>query len=165
MAGGRSGPIAVPWRSCEKLAADFPAVPAHAVALGGGYCNFGNLVHGGGQPEAALVWFQKAIATLEPVVVKEPRMVDARQFLRNSHWTRAMALDDLGRHVEATRDWERALEFDDGSMRATFRLRILRNKKDAAGCVAAAAENEAMKPDRRLGCCTTRPVTGRSARP
>src|SRR5262249_17991083 len=88
----------------EKLAADFPTVPAHAVHLGGGYCNFGNWVNGGGQPEAALGWFQKAIATLGPVVEKESRLVEARRFLCNSHWGRATALDDLGRHSEATRD-------------------------------------------------------------
>jgi tetratricopeptide (TPR) repeat protein len=128
----------------EGLAADFPGVPAHAVHLGGGYCNFGNWVQGGGQPEAALGWFQKAIATLRPVVQKEPRLVDARRFLCNSHLGRARALDELGRITEATRDWERALDLDRGTRKATFRLRISRNHKDAAGCLAAAAEHEAL---------------------
>src|SRR5262249_5623650 len=94
----------------EGLAADFPTAAAHAVHLGGGYCNFGNWVRVGGRPEAALGWYQKAIATLDPVVAKEPRLVDARQFLRNSHQGRAEAIDALGRHTEATRDWERAAE-------------------------------------------------------
>jgi serine/threonine protein kinase/tetratricopeptide (TPR) repeat protein len=129
----------------EGLAAEFPDVPAYAVGLGGGYCNFGNWVNRGGQPEAALGWFQKAIATLGPVVERASRLVDARRFLRNSHWGRATALDDLGRDAEATRDWERAWELDDGSYKATFRMRILRNKKDGAGCLAAAAEYEARK--------------------
>jgi serine/threonine protein kinase/tetratricopeptide (TPR) repeat protein len=130
----------------EKLAADFPTVPLHAVHLAGGYCNFGNWIRDGGQPEPALEWFQKGIATLEPVVAKEPRLVDAREFLRNCHKGRAEALEDLGRHAEANRDWERALELDDGGRKATIRLQIARNKKDVAGCLAAAAEHEARKP-------------------
>jgi serine/threonine protein kinase/tetratricopeptide (TPR) repeat protein len=129
----------------EKLAADFPAVPEYAVDLGGGYCNFGILIRNSGQPEPALGWFQKAIARLEPLVAQEPRLVTARQFLRNSHGGRAQALDRLGHHAEATRDWERALELDDGSNKALFRLRIFRKSKDTPGCLAAAAEYEAMK--------------------
>src|SRR5262249_40610589 len=112
---------------------------------GGGYCNFGNLFRDS-QPKTALGWYQKAIATLQPVVDKEPRLVDARKFLCNSHFGRAVALDALGRQAEATRDWERALEVDHGSRKPTFRLRIFRNRKDAAGCLAAAAEYEARKP-------------------
>jgi serine/threonine protein kinase len=129
----------------EGLAAQFPAVAAHAVNLGGSYCNFGHLFHDSGQSEAALGWYRKAIATLEPVAAKEPRLADARDFLRNSHWGRAMAFDALGRPAEATRDWERALDLDDGSCGAMFRLRIFRNKKDATGCLAATAEYEALK--------------------
>jgi tetratricopeptide (TPR) repeat protein len=134
-----------------ELAADFPTVTAHAVSLGGTYCNFGIWVREGGQPDAALAWYQKAIATLEPLVAKEPRPVDARFFLRNSHFARATALDDLGRHAEATRDWERSLELEESrdkeffrSKLAESRLRMFCNKKDAAGCLRAAAEYEAL---------------------
>jgi hypothetical protein len=80
------------------------------------------------------------------VVQKEPRLVDARRFLCNSHFGKAMALEDLGQNAEATRNWERALALDNGTRRATFRLRIFRNRKDSAGCLAAAAEHEARKP-------------------
>jgi tetratricopeptide (TPR) repeat protein len=130
----------------EKLAAVFPNVPQHAIDLAGGYCNLGNWLQIGGESAAALDWFQKAIATLEPVVAKEPRLVDGREFLRNSYEGRAEALVNLGRPAEATRAWERALELDDGGRKAIFRLQIARNKKDAAGCLAAAAEHEARKP-------------------
>jgi tetratricopeptide (TPR) repeat protein len=137
--------------SYERLVGEFPAVPAYAVNLGGSYCNFGHFARDGGQPETALDWFKKAIATLEPVVSKEPRLTDARDFLRNSHWGRALALDDLGRRADATRDWERALELDDGSNGATFRVRICRNNTDAAGCLAAAAAFEALNPAAPVG--------------
>src|SRR5207245_9404443 len=50
------------------------------------------------------------------------------------------------RPAEASRDWERAAELDDGPMKAAYRLRMFRNRKDAAGCLAAAAEHEAGKP-------------------
>jgi serine/threonine protein kinase/Flp pilus assembly protein TadD len=135
----------------ERLNADFPGVPGYLVNLGGSYCNSGNMFRDGGQSEAALDWFKKAITTLEPVLAQEPRLTIAREFLRNSHWSRALALDDLGRRTEATRDWERALELDDGANGATFRLRILRNKRDAAGCLAAAAEFEALNPGGTVG--------------
>jgi eukaryotic-like serine/threonine-protein kinase len=137
----------------EKLVAEFPTDPRYDVGFGGSYCNFGVLVRDSGQPEAALAWFQKAIARLEAVLAKEPRLVEARQFLCNSHMGRAQALDNLGRHAEATRDWERALELDYGhdkeflrSHLAESRLRGFRKDKDSAGCLAAAAEYEALKP-------------------
>jgi tetratricopeptide (TPR) repeat protein len=129
----------------EGLAAEFADVPQHAMDLGAAYCNLGSVVRNGGQPEPALDWYRKAIATLEPVVKKESSLVVARQHLCMSHQGRATTLEALGRHDEATRDWDRALELDDGSNKLSYRLRISRNKKDAAGCLAAAAEYEAMK--------------------
>jgi serine/threonine protein kinase/tetratricopeptide (TPR) repeat protein len=137
----------------EKLVADFPDVLEHLMGLGGAYCNFGILTRDSGQPDAALGWFQKAIARLEPVLASQPRLFQAREFLRNSHFGRAQALGALGRHAEATRDWERALELEDGPLEewlranvADSRLRESQEDKDAAGCLAAAAEYEALKP-------------------
>jgi tetratricopeptide (TPR) repeat protein len=119
--------------------------------LGGSYCNSGNMARDFGQPQTALGWFKKAIATLEPLAEMKPRLEDAREFLRNAHWGRALALDDLGRRTEATRDWKRAAELDDGTDIATFRLRIFRNTGDAAGCLAAVTEFEALKPATPVG--------------
>jgi len=132
--------------TAEGLAREFADVRQHAVDLGGAYGNFGNVLRNGGQPEVALDWYRKAIATLEPVVTKESRLVVARQFLCNSHLGRASAFEALGRHDEATSDWERTVELDDGRNKANFRLRMFRSQKDAAGCLAAAAEYEAQKP-------------------
>jgi tetratricopeptide (TPR) repeat protein len=136
----------------EKLARDFPDVAEYALDLGASYCNVGHLVRDTGDPEAALDWFQQAIARLEPLVTREPGLMPATRFLRNSHWGRATTLDVLGQHAEATRDWERALELDDGSardeLRAAFagsRLRGSQKEKDSAGCLAAAAENESLQ--------------------
>jgi serine/threonine protein kinase/tetratricopeptide (TPR) repeat protein len=136
----------------EKLSADFPAVPMYAVDLGCCYCNFGqNLLRNGGPAETALAWFQKAIDRLRPVAAHEPRLVSARLFLRNSYWRRASLFDGLGRHAEAEQDWERALEFEDGSAKEEIRARLLlsrlgklRKQKDAAGFLATAAEYESL---------------------
>src|SRR4029077_2948122 len=71
--------------------------------------------------------------------------------LRISNQGRAAALEALGRHVEATAAWERALEMDDGSNKEEIhscmvvsRFHGSRKAKDAAGCVASAAEYEAL---------------------
>jgi serine/threonine protein kinase/Flp pilus assembly protein TadD len=137
----------------EKPATELPNDPRFEVDIAACYCNLGNAVQDSGQPETSLEWYQKAIARLEPVLAKEPRLVQARQFLRNSHWGRAEALDALGRYAEGRRDWERALELDGGHDEAFFRskladsrLRTFRKDNDAAGCLAAAAEYEALNP-------------------
>jgi serine/threonine protein kinase/Flp pilus assembly protein TadD len=130
----------------EKLVADFPNVQEYALGLGGAYCNFGILMYESGQPEAALGWYQKAIVRLEALLAVEPRLVTAREFLGNSHAMRANTLAALGRHEEAVRDWQRALELAVGSKKAAFRRMMFRTKKDAASYLAAAAEYEVLKP-------------------
>jgi tetratricopeptide (TPR) repeat protein len=118
----------------EKLAEQFPAVPDYAMNLGGGYCNFGQLVRDQGQPEAALSWFDKAIDRVQTVLAKDQRLASARLTLCNAHWNRALVLTRLNRHVEAVRDWDRAIELDEGSMRNLLRL-------GRAGCLAQTGEH------------------------
>jgi serine/threonine protein kinase len=127
----------------EQLADGFPTVPEYGVDLAISYHNSGEMVRESGQTEASLDWFKKAIERFEHVLAQEPRIVDARTGLRNSYWARAQALDALGRRSAATPDWERALNLDDGSKTTLIRLGLARNKNDAAGCLAAAAEYEA----------------------
>ncbi len=93
-----------------KLVAEFPAVPQYRVDLGASYCNFGRLVRDGGQPAESLAWFEKAVRTLKAVYEQEHLLVDARQFLRNSHWNRAVAYDRLRKFTEAIKDWDKAIE-------------------------------------------------------
>ena len=136
----------------EKLVSDFPTELEYATDLGGSYCNIGNVIYESGQPAEAVGWFEKAVARLEPVVARLPRSGKPRQFLCNSYFGRATALAVLGGHAEALSDWERALELDDGSRGliirsnlAGARLRHFRQEKDAAGCLAAAAEFDALQ--------------------
>jgi serine/threonine-protein kinase len=118
----------------EKLVEQFPAVPDYAVDLGNGYVNFGKLMRGQGQPEAALPWYDKAIARLQTVLAKDRRLATARLFLQNAHWGRALALTQLNRHAEAVRDWDRTIELDEGPTRNDLRLQ-------RAVCLAQAGEH------------------------
>ena len=63
--------------------------------------------------------FGKAIDLLAPL---RPRPPEATLFLRNASWDRANALGRLGRHAEASRDWQRAIEFDPGPDRDHLRV-------------------------------------------
>jgi tetratricopeptide (TPR) repeat protein len=117
----------------EKLVAEFPAVHAYAVGLGGSYCNVGLVVEGRGEGAAALDWYSKAIATLVPVHRAEPPHATGRRFLRTSCTRRAQVLMRLNRPAEAVADYDRALELDDGSARTSLRL-------GRAGALAQAGE-------------------------
>jgi tetratricopeptide (TPR) repeat protein len=105
----------------KKLADAFPAVPQYRVDLGGSYCNFGTLVRNEGQPADSLHWFDLAIRTLTPVYENDHRAVDSRKYLRNSHRGRALAYDQLRKHAEAVKDWDRAIELSPGPEQPSLR--------------------------------------------
>jgi tetratricopeptide (TPR) repeat protein len=107
----------------EKLAEQFPAVPAYTAELAALYIDFGYPVLDQGHPEAALPWLDKAIARLQPVLTKGRPLPREQLILCVAHWSRASTLTHLNRHTDAIRDWDRAIELDEGSMRNEFRLR------------------------------------------
>lgn len=92
----------------EKLAAEFPAVPLYQVELGASRYGLGLVVRDGGDPTTSLDWFGQAVRVLAPVHEREPRMVAAARFLRDTYRGRADAHDRLGLHAEAAADWDRA---------------------------------------------------------
>jgi serine/threonine protein kinase/tetratricopeptide (TPR) repeat protein len=96
----------------EKLTTQLRTVPRLRVNLAATYGNLGNVVRDQRRPEAALIWYGKAVALLSPIVAKDPRAVDPLRFLRNFHWDRANALGQLGRHTEAIADWQRACQLN-----------------------------------------------------
>jgi serine/threonine protein kinase len=106
----------------EHLVADFPGVLEYALNLAGEYCNFGRAISEQGKPAEALAWFARAIETLGAVLEKDEPSGTARQFLRNSYWSRAVALNHLDRFAAAVNDWDKALEFDDGPADAEIRM-------------------------------------------
>jgi eukaryotic-like serine/threonine-protein kinase len=93
----------------EKVVAQEPDSPQHHIDLAASYQNLGNVVRDQGDPRAALAWYGKAIGLLTPI---NPRPADATGFLRNAHWDRANALDQLGKHAEAIPDWQQAIELE-----------------------------------------------------
>ena len=104
----------LPWETevdREKLAVEFPTVPQYRIGLGASYCNFGAMLfRDGGQPGESLGWFEKAIGTLTAVYEQDRRLVQAKEFLRKSHWNRALAYDRLRKFTEAIKDWDKAIE-------------------------------------------------------
>jgi tetratricopeptide (TPR) repeat protein len=106
----------------EKLAADFPDVPQYQIDLGGICCNLGHLVRDSGRPSDSLPWFEKAIRTLSVVYEKERQLVEAKEFLRNSHAGRASAHDRLHKLSEAVKDWDKAIELTPKAEQATYRI-------------------------------------------
>jgi serine/threonine protein kinase len=119
----------------KKLADAFPANKAYAVELAASYGGMGSAVQFGGEPAAALNWYGKSIALLKPVLAAEPRLALVHRFACTSYTGRALALDKLGRYVEALQDWDEALAHDDGH-KADY-LRALRAKTLA--CVKGTA--------------------------
>jgi tetratricopeptide (TPR) repeat protein len=111
---------ALPLR--EKLAREHTTVPSYAVDVACVYLNMGISRSAKGQLKEALDRFTKAIVALNPVLSREPRLVMARTIASNAHAARAIALDNLARHAEALRDFDRALALDDGQKRTTIRL-------------------------------------------
>jgi serine/threonine protein kinase/tetratricopeptide (TPR) repeat protein len=97
----------------ERARAEDPRSPELLVNLAANYHNLGNALRdqGGNQVQAALESYGKAIQLLAPI--KNPTD-KAKEFLRNAHWDRANALGQLHQHTAAVRDWQRALELEEG---------------------------------------------------
>jgi tetratricopeptide (TPR) repeat protein len=106
----------------EKLASDFPNTPRYRVDLAGSLVNLGIIQSEDHKPEDALELYTRAIETLEGVLrdVKSDAM--AQHFYRNAHWNRAIALDDLKRHAEAAKDWDRTVQLSPESEQSRFRI-------------------------------------------
>jgi serine/threonine protein kinase len=129
----------------EKLIKDFPDVLDHAVNLGGTYSNLGGLLKDQRRVSDSLEWYDKSARILEPIMAREGRHDVVRRTLRRTYSGRAQALDRLGRHAEAARDWDRAIVHDDGSRRGLFESRRALSQGDHARAVALAREQSQAK--------------------
>ena len=119
------------------LAEQFAVVPEYAIDAGGTYCNLANVLGRTRRPAESLEWYDRAAATLEPVVNKEPRFGDARQYLRNTFSGRSAARSELNLHREALADSDRVIELTEpGGLRVPPQMRralILVRAGDPAG--------------------------------
>jgi tetratricopeptide (TPR) repeat protein len=107
----------------EKLVAEFPAIADYRIDLGGSQCNFGIMLRSSMQPERAVEWYSKAIATLDDVLMQVRTDVRAREFLGNAYLDRALAYDDLERHAEAAADFDKAMDLKPEPRRPAIRVR------------------------------------------
>jgi tetratricopeptide (TPR) repeat protein len=111
----------VEYRQARDLLVEFvrsqPDVIEYRVELAGTCCNLGNQHFRLNQVRRCLDLHAQAIELLYVVRQRQPSHPTAREYLRNTHWARAVALETLGRHREAAADWEQASRLDDGSSR------------------------------------------------
>jgi serine/threonine protein kinase/Flp pilus assembly protein TadD len=128
----------------EKLNADFPAMPQYQTHLGGAYCDFGLLIAAGGEPGKSLEWYANAIRTLTTIYDQDRRSVVPRQYLRNSHWDRAIAYDRLHRYAEAVKDWDRAVELSPEQEQPGFRVSRATARVNAGQVADAVADVAAL---------------------
>ena len=127
----------------ENLAADFPAVPAYRTDLAGSYAELWEPAE---KPKAVgrragLVRQSDAIAGSK----FDPQPTPANRSLATCETCtacRAEALTDLHRHAEAVKDWDRAIELDDGPNRPRLRLQRAMIARPAGDHAKAAAEAE-----------------------
>jgi tetratricopeptide (TPR) repeat protein len=124
----------------EKLVDEYPTVPDYRCVLGMIQSSLGStflLVNK--EPEKALPWCDKAIATQEEALRRGGSLDPVQRTLRQAHGHRADALSTLQRHAEALKDYDKLVELAPEperplrrSVRAVGRMR--------AGQVAAAIE-------------------------
>jgi serine/threonine protein kinase len=107
----------------QELADKFPSQAGYQVDLGGVCCDYGSMLRRNGKAADSLVWFDRAIRTLSAVVEHDGRNETARRFLRNSHWGRARALDEMKKYAEAIKEWTRVLELSPAAEQPRFHVR------------------------------------------
>jgi serine/threonine protein kinase len=126
----------------KQLAAQFPAVLDYQIQLGSSLYNFANLVRTSGKPADSLAWYGRAIATLGSVVMKQPGDATASKLLSNAHFWRAKALDQLGRHEEAIKDWDQVVSLGPPANLAVPKVQRALSRVKAGQVEAAVAEIE-----------------------
>jgi tetratricopeptide (TPR) repeat protein len=133
----------------KKLVAAFPAVPQYQVALGRNYSNFGVLLRDEGCWADSLVWFDLAIRTLTTVYEKDGRHVNAKEYLRTSHGSRALAYDQLKKYAEAVKDWDKVVELSPEPEQPQYRAYRVNSRLRAGQIVEAVAEVEELTKARK----------------
>jgi tetratricopeptide (TPR) repeat protein/serine/threonine protein kinase len=126
----------------QHLVLTVPRVPSYAIGLGGAYCNLGTLHGQRRRLKDALACFDRAVATLSPLVRKGPDEALARQFLDNSLLCRAQTLDLLERYEEAARDWASALNLVPMNEKTDIHWRLMKSRA-LAGQLEAALKDAA----------------------
>jgi tetratricopeptide (TPR) repeat protein len=123
----------------KKLADQYPSVLQYQVELAGSYCNTALCVQDV-QPAEALVWYNRAIDVLLPVHRSYPLHVVAKQYLRNSYWSRSWAYVLLKKYPEALKDLETAIDLSPSAEQPQIRANRAYLKSRAGLSAEAVAE-------------------------
>lgn len=118
-------------------------IPA-GVERAGAYTNLGRLIGDNGQLEESLPSLTKSIDILEGALRQDRRLVKTRESLLIAYWARAMTLCGLQRFQQALRDWDGAIELDDGRYREALRLKRASNLLNLKDHARAAADAQAV---------------------
>jgi serine/threonine protein kinase/tetratricopeptide (TPR) repeat protein len=124
----------------EKLVAEFPTVPEYRHVLGLIQTNLaGTILSVSKEPETALPWCDKAIATQEEALRRGGSINRVQYGLKLAHSFRADALTALQRYAEALKDYDKMVELATEPERPSARS-LRAGGRVRAGQVAAAIE-------------------------
>jgi tetratricopeptide (TPR) repeat protein len=109
-------------RIVEHLTAAHAGVADYPIALGEFYGDLGELLLTTGKAQAALDWYGKAIAQLQPILKQAPKDSRANYQLIRMHEGTARSLARLSKYAEALQAWERAIQLAKGPLQDGFRV-------------------------------------------
>src|SRR5262249_19782177 len=130
----------------QGLADEFAAVP-HRVDLADSQYHFGYLHALWHRPADALLWYDRALALLQPLHEHDPRDAGVRKLLGKPHGVRAQALDELKRHGEALAEWDAALRLMPPADRPWVQMERARGRARAGQAAEAVADAAALTKD------------------
>jgi tetratricopeptide (TPR) repeat protein len=96
----------------EKLLAELPEVPQHRLQLALSCFGLGRAAFAKGQAVESLQWQNRALQLIHTFVGPGHRPEEIPRLLPHILNSRAAALNQLDRHEEALRDWERSLALE-----------------------------------------------------
>jgi serine/threonine protein kinase len=130
----------------RKLLTESPGELEYVESVGTILHNLGIVAVSRGRPNDTLAWFEQGIATLSPVVAREPRLVGARLVLRNSHSSRAEALDKLKRYNEAAKHWDAAMRLSQGFDKTLRHYKLMLSRRHAGQFELAMKDADVIAP-------------------
>jgi serine/threonine protein kinase len=104
----------------ETLVSEESQLTTYKTRLAAILANLANAIRDQNKLEEALTYYDQAITRLQSAGSEKADFEDGREFLRNAHWDRANALEQLGRYAAAVPEWKMAIDLDDRRSQATL---------------------------------------------
>jgi serine/threonine protein kinase/tetratricopeptide (TPR) repeat protein len=131
----------------QRLMDDCPDLAAYPRDLANAQLELGHVVRLQRRTAEALPWFDRALARLEAQHAQEPHNLNLRRLVRDGHWERAQALEELKRPAEALTDWDRAVELSTPAERPWMQVDRARCRAQVGNVTEAVAEAAAAAED------------------